>query len=95
MAHTLEAATWHCGVGSGAWTQIHAINAFANSKPRTPLFPTGASSGEDGDDRRQLDASAYLICTRKRFELSPGRRRNPALDRAITVCSGRAHNGFR
>jgi hypothetical protein len=30
------------------------------------------SSGEDVDDRRWLDAAAYLICTQKRFELSPG-----------------------
>jgi len=39
----------------------------------------GRSSGEDVDDRRQLVAAAYLICTRKRFELSPGCERNPAL----------------
>jgi len=38
----------------------------------------GRSSGKDVDDRRRLDAAAYLICTQNRFVLSPGRERNPA-----------------
>jgi len=36
----------------------------------------GRSSGKDVDDRRQLDAAAYLICTQKRFDLSLGCKRN-------------------
>jgi hypothetical protein len=42
-------------------------------------FAPGRSSGDDVDVRRRLDAAAYLICTRKRFELSLGYERNPAL----------------
>lgn len=38
----------------------------------------GRSSGDDVDERRPLDAAAYLICARKQFELSPGCERNPA-----------------
>ena len=54
---------------------------LAERRPGTDA-KAGRSSGEDVEDRRRLDAAAYLICTQKWFELSPGCERNPALTKS-------------
>ena len=53
----------------------------------------GRSSGEDVKVCRRLGAAAYWICTRKRFELSPGCERDPALTELACEASGAIGEG--
>jgi len=76
MAVSSRRRLWSERAGAG---RMGVASVLAHADVRSA---TGRSSGEDVEHRSWLDPAAYRICTRIRFELSPGCERNPALTKS-------------
>ena len=65
--------------GSSGAGRMGVASVLAHADVR---FAPGRSSGKDVKDSRRIDTATYLIYTRTRFELSPGRESNPVLTKS-------------